>query len=66
MFFRPVQITLENGHVIEKSQVMVGAISNGPDSHPLIATYHNRFEVVTFYYGMLRSNGKRFTEDTRG
>lgn len=38
----PINITLENKHVISKDQVFVSVVSCGPDKEPLISTYTNR------------------------
>lgn len=38
----PINITLENKHVITKEQVFVSVIRSGPDNEPLISTFKNR------------------------
>uniref|UniRef100_A0A336L6I5 Regulator of telomere elongation helicase 1 homolog n=1 Tax=Culicoides sonorensis TaxID=179676 RepID=A0A336L6I5_CULSO len=38
----PVDVRLENPHIIKKSQVYVKIVSHGPDNEPLISNYENR------------------------
>lgn len=38
----PVNVSLENPHIITKSQVYVRIVSQGPDNEPLISNYENR------------------------
>lgn len=38
----PINIRLENPHIIDASQVCVKIISHGPDKEPLLSNYKNR------------------------
>lgn len=38
----PVNVRLENPHIIKNSQVYVRIVSQGPDNEPLISNYQNR------------------------
>ena len=38
----PIDIRLENPHIVTTSQVCVKIISQGPDKEPLVSNYENR------------------------
>ncbi|KAG8237360.1 hypothetical protein J437_LFUL017594 [Ladona fulva] len=38
----PVNVTLENPHIIESHQVWLGVVKNGPDGYPLSSAYSSR------------------------
>lgn len=41
-----IEVHLQNCHIIDRSQVLVEIISNGPDSEELRSVYSNRFVGV--------------------
>lgn len=38
----PIDIQLENPHIVKPEQICVGVLSNGPDGHPLNSSYNTR------------------------
>lgn len=40
----PIQVQLQNGHIIDSSQVLVEIVSHGPDSIELLSNFSNRLD----------------------
>lgn len=38
----PIDVRLENPHIVTSAQVCVKVVGNGPDKEPLISNYENR------------------------
>lgn len=38
----PINVRLENPHIVSKAQVCVQIVGQGPDKEPLISNYENR------------------------
>ena len=45
----PIDVQLENPHIVTGKQVCVGVLAQGPDGHPLNSSFNTRFFAIFIF-----------------